>query len=163
MAIGPREKNPEWNWKLPELRHRLTHPPELWHRNGYPVGPQGILVDWRNLQMHRPLVWHVRRWASWPLILRVNLWLFASFYILLFIKFQLCHISNIWKKNPENSINRAHSVVCGVVPVCKLLSVQKEASRECGSKSLGILRAIGQSCDVSIEYTVLSNCSRLEI
>lgn len=162
MAIGPRVKNPEWNWKLAELRHRPSHPPEPWHRSGYPVDPQGILVDWRTLQMHRPLVRHVHRWASWPLILRAYLWLFSSLFILLFIKFQLCHISNIWKKT-ENSINRAHSVVCGVVPVCKLLSVQKEASRECGSKSLGILRAIGQSCDVSVAYTELSDCSRLEM
>ena len=101
MAIGPRVKNPEWNWKFPELRHWLSHPPEPWHRSGYPVDPQGILIDWRNLQMHRSLVRHVHRWASWPLILRTNLWLFSSLFILLFIKFQLCHISNIWKKKQK--------------------------------------------------------------
>lgn len=135
MSVVPRVKNPALKCRLLEGRlcdslTRCSLAQEWIPR--WP--PMDKLLAGRNLQLTYPLVWHVCSLASWPPRFKIQSLthlLLSGFIFKISIVPYFLH-----KENVENSISSALSVTCGLVPVCKLFSVHKEASKESGSNSI---------------------------
>lgn len=135
MSVVPRVKNPELKCRLLEDRLCDSLTPCSLAQEWIPRWPPvDKLLAGRNLQLTYPLVWHVCSLASWPPRFKIQ----SLTHLLLsgFI-FKISIVPYFLRKeNVENSISSVLSVTCGLVPVYKLLSVHKEASKESGSNSI---------------------------